>query len=67
METLRVERAGNGVVTLTLDRPEKKNAMNAAMFNELLAVFREVNDSTTDRVLVVTGAGGRLLLGSRPQ
>ena len=37
METLVLERADNGVVTLTLNRPERKNAMNAAMFNELLA------------------------------
>jgi enoyl-CoA hydratase/carnithine racemase len=32
METLIVDRAGNGVVTLTLNRPAKKNAMNMAMF-----------------------------------
>ena len=57
METLIVERADNGVVTLTLNRPEKKNAINGTMFNELLAMFREVNDTSTDRVLVITGAG----------
>ena len=57
METLLVDRADNGVVTLTLNRPEKKNAINGTMFNELLDVFRQVNDSTADRVLVITGAG----------
>jgi 2-(1,2-epoxy-1,2-dihydrophenyl)acetyl-CoA isomerase len=64
MEAVRLERAPNGVVTLTLNRPEKKNAMNAAMFNELLAVFREVNDSTSDRVLVITGAGDAFCSGA---
>jgi enoyl-CoA hydratase/carnithine racemase len=64
METLLVERAPNGVVTLTLNRPEKKNAMNRAMFDELLAVFREVNDSPTDRVLVITGAGSAFCSGA---
>jgi 2-(1,2-epoxy-1,2-dihydrophenyl)acetyl-CoA isomerase len=64
MDTLRVDRAPSGVVTLTLDRPEKKNAMNAAMFDELLAVFREVNDSSSDRVLVITGAGGAFCSGA---
>jgi 2-(1,2-epoxy-1,2-dihydrophenyl)acetyl-CoA isomerase len=64
METLRVERAPNGVVTLTLNRPEKKNAMNVAMFNELRDVFREVDASTTDRVLVVTGAGDAFCSGA---
>ena len=57
METLVLERADDGVVTLTLNRPARKNAMNAAMFNELLAILREIDASTTDRrVLVITGA-----------
>jgi enoyl-CoA hydratase/carnithine racemase len=64
METLRVDRAPNGVVTLTLNRPEKKNAMNAAMFNELLAAFREVNGSASDRVLVITWAGDAFCSGA---
>src|SRR4249920_1348953 len=64
METLVLERADDGVVTLTLNRPERKNAMNAAMFNELLGVFREVDASTTDRVLVVTGAGDAFCSGA---
>jgi len=64
METLLVERAPNGVVTLTLNRPERKNAMNAAMFDELLAVFREVDASTSDRVLVITGAGDAFCSGA---
>jgi 2-(1,2-epoxy-1,2-dihydrophenyl)acetyl-CoA isomerase len=64
METLLVDRADNGVVTLTLNRPEKKNAINGTMFNELLAVFREVNDSTSDRVLVITGAGDAFCSGA---
>jgi len=64
METLRTDRAPNGVVTLTLDRPGKKNAMNAAMFNELLAVFREIDASTTDRVVVITGAGDAFCSGA---
>ena len=64
METLRVDRPSNGVVTLTLDRPDKKNAMNRAMFDELLAVFREVDASETDRVLVITGAGDAFCSGA---
>jgi enoyl-CoA hydratase/carnithine racemase len=64
MDTLLVDRAANGVVTVTMNRPEKKNALNATMFNELLTVFREVNDSTTDRVLVITGAGDAFCSGA---
>jgi 2-(1,2-epoxy-1,2-dihydrophenyl)acetyl-CoA isomerase len=64
METLRLDRAPNGVVTLTLNRPERKNAMNAAMFAELLAAFREIDESPTDRVLVITGAGDAFCSGA---
>ncbi len=64
METLFVDRTPNGVVTVTLNRPQRKNALNAAMFNELLAMFREVDASTSDRVLVMTGAGDAFCSGA---
>src|SRR5207247_1398013 len=56
METLIVERAG-GIVTVTLNRPERKNAMNMAMWNEMRDTFREVAARADDRVMVITGAG----------
>jgi 2-(1,2-epoxy-1,2-dihydrophenyl)acetyl-CoA isomerase len=64
MDTMLVDRAPNGVVTLTLNRPERKNAMNTVMFNELLTVFREIDVSSTDRVLVITGAGDAFCSGA---
>jgi 2-(1,2-epoxy-1,2-dihydrophenyl)acetyl-CoA isomerase len=57
LETLIVERSDDGIVTVTLNRPEKKNAVNGPMWDELLATFREVAVSATDRVMVLTGAG----------
>jgi 2-(1,2-epoxy-1,2-dihydrophenyl)acetyl-CoA isomerase len=63
METLIVERA-DGVVTVTLNRPEKKNAINGPMWRELIDVFDEVADTPTDRVLVVTGAGDGFCSGA---
>jgi 2-(1,2-epoxy-1,2-dihydrophenyl)acetyl-CoA isomerase len=63
METLQVART-EGIVTITLDRPAKKNAMNGAMWNELLATFREIADSATDRVVVITGAAGEFCSGA---
>jgi 2-(1,2-epoxy-1,2-dihydrophenyl)acetyl-CoA isomerase len=56
VETIQVERAG-GVVTVTLDRPDKMNALNGTMFDELHQVFDEVADDDEDRVLVITGNG----------
>ena len=63
METLLVERA-YGIVSVTLNRPEKRNAVNATMWNELLATFDEVGHNPEDRVLVVTGAGGAFCSGA---
>ena len=64
METIEVARTADGVVTVTLNRPEKKNAINATMWDELLAVFREMADSADDRVVVLTGAGGAFCSGA---
>ena len=63
METLQVAR-GEGIVTITLDRPAKKNAMNEVMWDELLATFREIADSAADRVVVITGAEGEFCSGA---
>ena len=63
METLIVERDG-GVVTVTMNRPEKKNAANGQMWDELLAVFSEVAGNDADRVLVMTGAGDAFCSGA---
>ena len=56
METLLVDRSENGVVTVALNRPAKKNAISGVMWEELLETFREVGKSTTDRVMVLTGS-----------
>jgi enoyl-CoA hydratase/carnithine racemase len=63
METLIVERA-DGIVTVTLNRPEKKNAINGTMWRELIDVFDEVADTADDRVLVITGAGDGFCSGA---
>lgn len=63
MQTIDVERADH-IVTITLNRPEKKNAISATMWDELLATFREIAASNDDRVVVITGAGGAFCSGA---
>jgi 2-(1,2-epoxy-1,2-dihydrophenyl)acetyl-CoA isomerase len=63
METLQVERR-DGVVTVTFNRPHKKNAVNAVMWDELLETFREIHQSATDRCVILTGAGGAFCSGA---
>jgi enoyl-CoA hydratase/carnithine racemase len=62
-ETIAVER-DNGVITVTMNRPAKKNAVNRMMTLELTAVFREVRANPDDRVLVLTGAAGEFCSGA---
>jgi enoyl-CoA hydratase/carnithine racemase len=64
VETILVERSDDGIVTVTLNRPAKKNAIDARMWDELLEVFAEIGESTTDRVLVLTGAGDAFCSGA---
>jgi enoyl-CoA hydratase len=57
-ETLRVERAGR-VATVTIDRPEKRNALNAMVRRELMAALDAIEHDDEVRVVVLTGAGDR--------
>jgi 2-(1,2-epoxy-1,2-dihydrophenyl)acetyl-CoA isomerase len=63
METLIVDRA-DGVVTVTMNRPDRKNAANGKMLVELRAIFEEVEDTPDDRAMILTGAGGAFCSGA---
>lgn len=63
MESVVVERA-SGVVTVTMNRPERKNALTSAMIQELRSTFDGVARNDEDRVLVLTGAGGEFCAGA---
>ena len=52
------------VVTITLNRPEKKNAMSFVMFNELREAFLRAGVDDGVRCVVVTGAGGAFCSGA---
>jgi enoyl-CoA hydratase/carnithine racemase len=64
MKTIDVARAGSGVVTVSLRRPEKKNSITFPMWGELTAIVREVGESKSDRVLVLTGSGDSFCAGA---
>ena len=52
------------VATITLNRPEKKNAMSFVMFNEIRDVFLRAAADDSVRCVVVTGAGGAFCSGA---
>jgi enoyl-CoA hydratase/carnithine racemase len=53
----------DGVATLTLNRPERKNPLTFDSYAELRNLFRALNTATDVKVIVLTGAGGNFCSG----
>jgi methylglutaconyl-CoA hydratase len=60
-QTLQLGDRGE-VATITLNRPEKRNAISPQMIEELLAVLQEI-ESSAARAAIVTGAGKAFCAG----
>ena len=54
----------NGIVTLTLNRPEKRNAINQAMVTSLKAFLERAAEDPAARVVVITGRGKDFCAGA---
>lgn len=55
--------SSDGVVTLALNRPERRNALSAALGHELLRTLKELAQDDAARVLILTGAGKAFCAG----
>jgi len=62
-ELIHVSHA-NAVATLTLNRPEKRNALNAALWRGLAAQLKTLSLRADLRCLVLRGAGGHFAAGA---
>jgi feruloyl-CoA hydratase/lyase len=60
--TLLIDKT-EGVAVVTLNRPEKKNAMNPQMHEDMTAALEELRYDEAARVLVITGAGDTFCAG----
>lgn len=56
-EHIRVETSSAGVATITLTRPEKKNALSIALRDEVSDALDALAGDPAVKVIVVTGAG----------
>jgi methylglutaconyl-CoA hydratase len=63
MQTLDLEVDGRGVAWLRLNRPEKHNAMDAAMIGELTEAAGRLGRDPAVRVVVLTGVGRSFCAG----
>jgi enoyl-CoA hydratase len=62
MDVLLVEKLEGRVALLTVNRPEKMNALNSEVRKALFAAFRELAEEDDVRVVVITGAGDKAFI-----
>ena len=62
-ETITIDVDARGVATLTLNRPEKHNAMSGQMLVDLKAAAEQLSADETVRVVILTGAGKSFCAG----
>jgi len=56
-ESFRYELAEEGVAIVTLDRPDRLNALTFEVYDELRRGFRALSEEPDTRVVVITGSG----------
>jgi methylglutaconyl-CoA hydratase len=59
-----IEATPEGAATVTMNRPEKRNAFNAELIGALREKFETLRDQETLRVVFVRGAGGAFSAGA---
>ncbi len=64
MSTVLPSLSSRGVLTLTLNRPEKHNALNAELVTALHAALLDAERDSQVRVIVLTGAGTSFCAGA---
>lgn len=63
-KSLLIEPKGNGVTLITMNRPEKLNAMTYEMHSELARIWDAVEEDAATKVAVITGAGRAFSAGN---
>jgi len=53
----------DGVATITLNRPERKNPLTFESYNELRATFHRLDQTYSVKAVIITGAGGNFCSG----
>jgi enoyl-CoA hydratase/carnithine racemase len=62
-QTLSVTNPADSIATITLNRPDRLNAMTVTMFSELEEVARNLGEDRGIRVVILTGAGEAFCAG----
>ena len=57
MNTNPADNTENSILTVTINRPDKLNALNKTVFDELNQVLDEIYNNDAIRSVIITGAG----------
>ena len=63
MDEILVNQNGN-IATVTINRPEVKNAVTSKMWDDLTAIFAKLGYDDSVRAVIVTGAGDDFCSGA---
>jgi enoyl-CoA hydratase len=64
MSDLIIYEVADGVATITINRPEKKNAMGFAMLADFIEAFTKAGEDDQARVVVLKGTDGAFCAGT---
>src|SRR5438552_14375214 len=63
MPVVLIERQTPQIAIVTLNRPERRNALTIELMNELIAAIKVASDQPNERVLILRGAGAAFCTG----
>lgn len=62
-KAIKIEKNGDGITWLYLNRPDKRNAMNPTMHLEMVEALKELETDDETEILVLTGSGSAFCAG----
>src|SRR5437899_3413860 len=63
MSVVLVEKKTPQITIVTLNRPERRNALSIELLSELIATIKLASDETHERILILRGAGAAFCTG----
>src|SRR5438132_2691849 len=63
MPVVLIERQTPQITLVTLNRPERRNALTIELLTELVAAIKVVSDEAQERILILRGAGAAFCTG----
>src|ERR1700726_3151791 len=63
MSVVLIEKRSPQITVVTLNRPERRNALTLQLLNELIAAIKVASDEPQERILILRGAGAAFCTG----